>query len=50
MTMNRSKSAAERKAAERKRKRDAGLIPLEVWVLKDNKDKMRELEKKLQTK
>ena len=28
--------ANERKAAERKRKREAGLVPLEVWVPKDD--------------
>ena len=33
--------ANERKAAERKRKREAGLVPLEVWVPPQMVDTLR---------
>ena len=29
-----SKTSAERKSSERKRKREAGLVPKEVWIKK----------------
>lgn len=33
--------ANERKAKERKAKRDAGLVPLEVWVPRDKVDEVK---------
>lgn len=38
---------AEKKAAERTRKRAAGLSPLEVWLPKDLHEKIRKYVKKL---
>lgn len=38
---------AQRKANERKKKRDQGLIPLEIWVHTSQKEKAKEIEKKL---
>lgn len=34
-------TAAQRKAAERKRLRERGLVPVEVWVLPEHKDALR---------
>lgn len=34
-------TAAQRKAAERKRLRERGLVPVEVWVLPEQKDALR---------
>ena len=44
-----SRSAVERKAAERERRKAAGLIRVEVWVRPENKAKLQELAKKLET-
>ena len=41
-------NAAARKRAERERKRERGLIQLEVWVRKENQLTLRRMEKKLQ--
>ena len=34
-------SAKDRKVAERKRKRAAGLVPMEVWILADKKSELK---------
>ena len=36
-------TAADRKKAERARKRAAGLVPLEVWCLPQHKDAIRKV-------
>lgn len=40
-------SAAKRKAEERQRKRDAGLVPVEVWVKREFVQTLREFVAKL---
>ena len=42
--------ANERKAKERKAKRDAGLVKVEVWVPADQADKIRALAAKMKPK
>ena len=46
--MSPAKTAAERKAAERRRHKEAGRKPVTVHVLPEFKDKVRALEAKLQ--
>lgn len=41
MTPKKDTTAAQRKAAERKRLRERGLVPVEVWVLPEHKDALR---------
>lgn len=43
-----SKSAVERKAAERERRKAAGLVRVEVWVRPENRAKLIELARKLE--
>jgi hypothetical protein len=43
-----AKTAAERKADERTRHRDAGRVPVQVWVRPDYVVEVRALEAKLQ--
>ena len=40
-----SKSSSERKATERQRKRDQGLVPVEVWIRPEHKGKLKEFER-----
>jgi len=35
------KQPSERKAKERQRKRQAGLVPVEVWIRPENKDRLK---------
>ena len=42
-----AKTPAQRKQAERKRLRAAGLIPVQVWVKPEHAGQIRELAKKL---
>ena len=46
--MTAAKTAAERKAAERRRHKEAGRKPVTVHVLPEFKDEVRALEAKLQ--
>jgi len=46
--MTEAKTAAQRKAAERQRHREAGRKPVTVHVLPEFKDEVRALEAKLQ--
>lgn len=46
--MSPAKTAAERKAAERARHRDAGRVPVQTWVLPEYVPEVRALEAKLQ--
>lgn len=39
-----SKSSSERKATERQRKRDQGLVPVEVWIRPEHKGKLKQFE------
>lgn len=41
---------AERKRIERQRKRDRGLVPVEVWIRPENIDKLKRTERLLRTK
>ena len=41
ITEMQAKSAKDRKVAERKRKRAAGLVPMEVWILADKKGELK---------
>jgi hypothetical protein len=40
----------DRKAAERRRYRDAGLVPIEVWVKPEHKAKVQQYAAKLREK
>jgi len=42
--MNQNK---DHKAQERQRKREAGLVPVEVWIKKEHKEKLKEIIKGL---
>ena len=46
--MSQAKTAAERKAAERLRHKEAGRVPVQVWVQPGYVGEVRELEAKLQ--
>lgn len=48
MTETKALSANERKALERKNKRKAGLVPIEIWVLSERKEEAKRIEKELQ--
>jgi len=37
----------ERKQLQRQRKREAGYVPLEVWVKKEHKERLKEVVKEL---
>lgn len=37
----------DHKKASRQRKRDAGLVPVEVWIKKEHKEKLKEIVKGL---
>ena len=37
VVVTKPKSPSDRKAAERKRKRDAGFVPVEVWIKEGKK-------------
>jgi len=41
LTIDQPKTASQRKSEERKRKREAGLVPVEVWVKKAKRDELR---------
>jgi hypothetical protein len=41
---------AEAKRAERQRKRDAGLVPKEVWIRPEHTEELREVERRLREK
>ena len=40
-----AKSAVQRKATERQRKREQGLVPVEVWIRPEHKGKLKEFER-----
>ena len=40
-----TKSASQRKATERQRKRESGLVPVEVWIRPEHKAKLKEFER-----
>lgn len=44
MVLLMAKSAVQRKATERQRKRDQGLVPVEVWIRPEHKGKLKEFE------
>ncbi len=46
MTENKIMTPAERKRRERKKKKEMGLLPGEVWALSDDWKVIREIEKK----
>lgn len=39
-----TKTATQRKATERQRKRDQGLVPVEVWIRPEHKAKLKQFE------
>lgn len=47
MTDKKAKSAADRKKEERKRKRNSGLVPKEIWCKPDDWEKIRKYVDKL---
>lgn len=47
---NKPKSVAERKRAERERKKKLGLVRRDVWAHEDDWPQIRDFEKKLQKK
>jgi len=48
MNNNKTKSAEQRKKLERKKKRDRGLVPVEVWIHPERKEELKEKEKEWQ--
>lgn len=49
-SMPKDATAAQRKAAERKRLRERGLVPVEVWVPAEQKDALRRFVESLRGK
>ena len=47
MPEEKPKAATQRKAAERQRKREKGLVPKEIWCLPEHWEKIQDFIKKL---
>lgn len=48
MTQKKDPTASKRKAAERQRLRERGLVPVEVWIPADKKDALKAFVRDLQ--
>jgi len=48
MTPKKDPTASQRKAAERQRLRERGLVPVEVWIPADKKDALKAFVAELQ--